>query len=78
MTYNLCNNIGSYSYWCIKKYAILCGIAIKDYLKFNDVSSRYINYKILKTHNQWLRDKKLDNPTKKVYEIEIPTEGYNQ
>ncbi len=40
--------------------------------------SQGINYKILKTHNQWLRDKKLDNPTKKVYEIEIPTEGYNQ
>lgn len=37
-----------------------------------------INYKILKTHNQWLRDKKLDNPSKKVYEIEIPTEGYNK
>lgn len=37
-----------------------------------------INYKILKTHNQWLRDKKLDNPTKKVYEIEIPIEGYHK
>ena len=37
-----------------------------------------INYKILKTHNQWLRDKKLDNPSKKVYEFEIPTEGYNK
>ncbi len=37
-----------------------------------------INYKILKTHNQWLRDKKLDNPTKKIYEIEIPIEGYNK
>lgn len=40
--------------------------------------SQGINYKVLKTHNQWLRDKKLDNPTKKVYEIEIPTEGYNK
>lgn len=37
-----------------------------------------INYKILKTHNQWLRDKKLDNPSKKTYEIEIPIEGYNK
>ena len=36
-----------------------------------------INYKILKYHNPWLRDKKLDNPTKKKYEIEIPTKGYN-
>jgi membrane-bound lytic murein transglycosylase D len=35
-----------------------------------------INYKILKIHNPWLRDKKLDNPTNKVYQIEIPTQGY--
>ena len=35
-----------------------------------------INYKILKIHNPWLRDKKLDNPTKKKYQIEIPTGGY--
>ena len=39
--------------------------------------SQGINYKILKYHNPWLRDKKLDNPTKKKYEIEVPTEGYN-
>ena len=36
------------------------------------------NYKILKYHNPWLRDKKLDNPKNKKYEIEIPEEGYNQ
>lgn len=35
-----------------------------------------INYKILKIHNPWLRDKKLSNPTKKKYEIEIPLSGY--
>jgi hypothetical protein len=38
--------------------------------------SQGINYKILKIHNPWLRDKKLLNPNKKVYQIEIPTEGY--
>ncbi|MEM0542722.1 lytic transglycosylase domain-containing protein [Flavobacterium sp. j3] len=38
--------------------------------------SQGINYKILKLHNPWLRDKKLVNPSKKKYEIEIPTEGY--
>jgi hypothetical protein len=38
--------------------------------------SQGINYKILKYHNPWLRDKKLDNPKNKKYEIEIPTEGY--
>lgn len=35
-----------------------------------------INYKILKIHNPWLRDKKLVNPSKKKYELEIPTSGY--
>lgn len=35
-----------------------------------------INYKILKIHNPWLRDRKLINPTKKKYEIEIPLKGY--
>lgn len=35
-----------------------------------------VNYKILKLHNPWLRDKKLPNPSKKLYVIEIPTEGY--
>ena len=35
-----------------------------------------INYKILKLHNPWLSDKKLPNPTKKKYIIEIPTSGY--
>lgn len=35
-----------------------------------------INYKILKLHNPWMRDKKLTNPTKKKYIIEIPTSGY--
>ncbi|MFY8189295.1 MAG: lytic transglycosylase domain-containing protein [Flavobacterium sp.] len=46
----------------------------------NDLSSfaklQGINYKILKIHNPWMRDKKLENKTGKAYEIEIPTEGY--
>ncbi|NGY38462.1 lytic transglycosylase domain-containing protein [Flavobacterium sp. XN-5] len=35
-----------------------------------------INYKILKIHNPWLRDRKLENPTYKKYTIEIPLSGY--
>jgi hypothetical protein len=35
-----------------------------------------INYKILKLHNPWLRDRRLDNKSRKVYTLEIPTEGY--
>jgi hypothetical protein len=34
--------------------------------------SQGINYKVLKIHNPWLRDKKLINPNKKKYEIKIP------
>lgn len=37
-----------------------------------------INYKILKIHNPWLRDKKLVVQTGKVYTIEIPLEGYTK
>jgi membrane-bound lytic murein transglycosylase D len=35
-----------------------------------------INYKILKLHNPWLRDRKLDVAVGKVYKLEIPTAGY--
>lgn len=35
-----------------------------------------INYKILKIHNPWLRDRKLTNAGRKKYIIEIPTSGY--
>lgn len=38
--------------------------------------SQGINYKILKIHNPWLRDKKLLNPSNKKYEIKIPLSGY--
>lgn len=35
-----------------------------------------INYKILKIHNPWLRDRKLTNAARKKYIIDIPTSGY--
>lgn len=35
-----------------------------------------INYKILKIHNPWLRDIKLENKSGKFYAIEIPIRGY--
>ncbi len=35
-----------------------------------------INYKILKLHNPWLRDRKLDVAAGKMYKLEIPTAGY--
>ena len=35
-----------------------------------------INYKILKIHNPWLRENKLNNSSRTLYEIEIPQKGY--
>lgn len=35
-----------------------------------------INYKVLKIHNPWLRDRKLQNASRKKYVLEIPTSGY--
>ncbi|AXG71809.1 membrane-bound lytic murein transglycosylase D [Kordia sp. SMS9] len=35
-----------------------------------------INYKILKIHNPWLRENKLNNKSKKLYKIAIPEKGY--
>jgi len=40
------------------------------------LKSQGINYKILKIHNPWLRDKKLVNLSRKKYQIEIPLSGY--
>ena len=33
-----------------------------------------INYKVLKMHNPWLRENKLNNKSKKLYYIKIPAE----
>ncbi|WP_420574009.1 lytic transglycosylase domain-containing protein [Kordia sp.] len=35
-----------------------------------------INYKILKIHNPWLRENKLNNKSRKLYKIAIPENGY--
>ncbi|WP_456376746.1 transglycosylase SLT domain-containing protein [Lutibacter sp.] len=34
-----------------------------------------INYKVLKLYNPWLRENKLNNKSRKVYQIKIPTEN---
>ncbi len=36
--------------------------------------SQGVNYKILKIYNPWLRDRKLHNPNRKKYVLEIPIE----
>ncbi|BAO76823.1 lytic transglycosylase domain-containing protein [Winogradskyella sp. PG-2] len=48
--------------------------AVADFSKF---AKRFgINYKILKLHNPWLREKHLNNKSRKLYTIEIPKEGF--
>jgi membrane-bound lytic murein transglycosylase D len=42
----------------------------------NFAKENKINYKILKIHNPWLRDKSLPNINGKLYNLEIPLEGY--
>jgi hypothetical protein len=47
--------------------------AITDIAEFS--KNLGINYKILKNHNSWLRENKLNNKSRKLYEIKIPTEN---
>nr|WP_321228291.1 lytic transglycosylase domain-containing protein [uncultured Psychroserpens sp.] len=58
----------------IPTYKVEVDTAVTDFTKF---AQRYgINYKILKIHNPWLREPKLNNSSRKKYIIEIPKEGY--
>jgi membrane-bound lytic murein transglycosylase D len=43
--------------------------AVGDFVNF--AKQFNMNYKTLKIHNPWLRDKHLDNYSKKVYKIEV-------
>lgn len=61
-------------YKSIPTYKVEVDTAITDFTKFADRFG--INYKILKIHNPWLREKHLNNKSKKLYKIEIPKEGY--
>jgi membrane-bound lytic murein transglycosylase D len=49
---------------------------VTDFTKFAETHG--INYKILKLHNPWLREPRLNNKSKKMYEIDIPEKGYYQ
>ena len=63
-------------YYAIPTKKIVIDSSITDLAKF--AKTQGVNYKILKIHNPWLRDKKLTVTTGKKYEIEIPTSGYNK
>ena len=58
----------------IPTYKIEVDTAVTDFTQF---AERFgINYKVLKLHNPWLREKHLNNKSRKMYQIEIPKEGY--
>jgi membrane-bound lytic murein transglycosylase D len=61
-------------YQPVPTYKVKVDSAVTDFTKFADVFG--INYKILKLHNPWLREKHLNNSTRKEYLIEIPEKGY--
>ena len=63
-------------YYTIPTKKIVIDSSITDLAKF--AKTQGVNYKILKIHNPWLRDKKLTNTSGKKYEIEIPTSGYHK
>ena len=58
----------------VPTYNVQINTEVTDFTKF---AEKYgINYKILKIHNPWLREPKLNNKTGKSYAIEIPEKGY--
>ncbi|WP_298894429.1 lytic transglycosylase domain-containing protein [uncultured Psychroserpens sp.] len=61
-------------YKTIPTYKVEVDTVVTDFTKF---AERFgINYKILKIHNPWLREPKLNNASRKKYFIDIPKEGY--
>ncbi|RED46004.1 transglycosylase-like protein with SLT domain [Seonamhaeicola aphaedonensis] len=63
-------------YTNIPTFKVEVDTAVTDFSQF--ARKFGINYKILKLHNPWLREKHLNNKSRKLYEIEIPKEGYYQ
>ncbi len=61
-------------YNTIPTYKVEVDSAVTDFVNF---AKRFgINYKILKLHNPWLREKHLNNKSGKSDLIDIPEEGY--
>ncbi|SDS64443.1 Transglycosylase SLT domain-containing protein [Formosa sp. Hel1_31_208] len=61
-------------YQTIPTYKVEVDTVVTDFTKF---AERFgINYKILKIHNPWLREPKLNNASGKTYYIKIPKEGH--
>lgn len=58
----------------VPTYEVKVDTAVTDFSKFAQKFG--INYKILKLHNPWLRDRNLINKTRREYIIDIPKDGY--
>jgi len=63
-------------YPVIPTYTVEVDSAVGDFADF--AKEFETNYKILKYLNPWLRDNKLSNSSRKVYEITLPKEGYRR
>ncbi|WP_299364276.1 lytic transglycosylase domain-containing protein [Winogradskyella sp.] len=61
-------------YTYIPTFKVEVDTAVTDFSQF--AKQFGINYKILKIHNPWLRERHLNNKSRKPYTIEIPKEGY--
>lgn len=55
-------------------YMVEVDTAVSDFVQFS--KNFGINYKQLKIHNPWLREKFLNNNSRKKYQIEIPVTGF--
>jgi peptidoglycan lytic transglycosylase D len=61
-------------YTNVPTYEVKVDTPVSDFTKF---AEKYgINYKVLKLHNPWLRDRNLLNKSGKSYTIDIPEKGY--
>jgi len=61
-------------YRYIPTYKVAVDTVVTDFASF--AKGFGINYKILKIHNPWLREPKLNNASRKEYFIDIPQQGY--
>lgn len=64
----------NHGYELVPSKEILINYEIDDLSAF--AKANKINYKILKLHNPWLREPRLNNKSKKEYFITIPQPGY--
>ena len=58
----------------IPTYEVKVDTEVADFTSF--AKQHGINYKILKIHNPWLREARLNNKSRKEYVIDIPEKGY--